>query len=95
VSEPRTSDERCPRCGATKDRCTGHAWAEPGTKPTVSSKECGHGQGNPRNCPECHPELFPSVENTAIGGSAMSNMITGTNNASLRIDSLEERLRVK
>lgn len=25
-----------------------------------SSKQCGHGQGNPRNCPECHPELFPS-----------------------------------
>lgn len=26
----------------------------------LPSKTCGHGQGNPRNCPECHPELFRS-----------------------------------
>jgi hypothetical protein len=23
------ADECCSRCGATKDRCTGHAWARP------------------------------------------------------------------
>lgn len=29
MSDPQGTEKRCTRCGATLDRCTGHAWARP------------------------------------------------------------------
>lgn len=44
---------------------------------TLPSEKCGHGQGNPRNCPECRPELFSSNPCNELLAEALRSLARG------------------